>query len=81
MENKRKWVIECVVQWTFCVAGLPLVEERVAAFDGERGRVLPRHDREIGLIELTVDGAESAVKCHVVRAGDSGHWQQRRMTR
>ena len=56
---------------------LPLIKKRVAAFDGERGCVFPGHHREIGLIELTVDGAESTMQCHVVRT-DAGHW---RMTR
>ena len=58
---------------------LPLIKKRVAAFDGERGCVFPGHHREIGLIELTVDGAESANECDVVRT-DAGHWQWR-MTR
>ena len=35
-----------------------LVEERVAAFDGQRCRVLARDHAEVGLIELAVDGPQ-----------------------
>ena len=46
-----------------------LVEERVAALDVQLGRVFTRDHAEVCLIELAVDGAQSAVQRHLLAVG------------